>query len=120
MEREARVGRDFGGVVTGIILMTLGVLFLLDHFGYAELGAWWRLWPLAVIAIGLGKLFSPGNGRQVGDGVTFVLLGLSFFAINYGLYGLDWSNGWPLFIVSAGAGMVVRALIPDRKEARGA
>jgi hypothetical protein len=37
-------------------------------------------------------------------------MGFWFFAVQFHWYGLTYRNGWPLLLVSMGAGMVVRAL----------
>src|SRR3989337_1527517 len=45
--------RDSNGVVGGLVLLGLGLIFLLSKFGYFPSGLWGRWWPLILIAIGL-------------------------------------------------------------------
>jgi hypothetical protein len=46
-----------GSIVGGIILMTIGVVFLLDNFNVLAAGAIVRWWPLLLIIIGGARLF---------------------------------------------------------------
>ena len=54
-------GRVWGGLLT-----VFGILLLLDQLGYIEF-SWGQIWPLFVIAIGLGMVtanwFRHGGGR---------------------------------------------------------
>lgn len=56
MPAERRGGR--GGVVAGLILIGLGVLFLIDEFTGIDIG---RLWPLILIIIGISIML---GGRR--------------------------------------------------------
>jgi N-terminal domain of toast_rack, DUF2154/Domain of unknown function (DUF5668) len=53
--------RPFGGSVVGpLLLIGAGVLFLLNNLGIVDSAVWgslWRLWPLALVAVGLDLLF---------------------------------------------------------------
>ncbi|MDH4222730.1 MAG: DUF5668 domain-containing protein [candidate division Zixibacteria bacterium] len=42
-------------IFTGIILVIIGLLFLLDNLGYIS-GNIWRFWPLILIILGIKKL----------------------------------------------------------------
>jgi hypothetical protein len=49
-----------GSIVGPILLIGAGVLFLLNNLGIVDWAVWgglWRLWPLALVAIGLDLLF---------------------------------------------------------------
>ena len=47
----ATVDHSRGGVVVGLVLVALGVLFLVDE-AWPDFVAWRYLWPIALIAIG--------------------------------------------------------------------
>lgn len=52
--------------VTAIILIVIGVIFLLNNLGIANLniGALvHKWWPLILIAVGVGMLFRRGAGK---------------------------------------------------------
>ena len=42
-------------VFTGLIFITIGLLFLLNNLGYIN-GAIWRFWPVILIVWGIKKL----------------------------------------------------------------
>ncbi|MGH7249380.1 MAG: LiaI-LiaF-like domain-containing protein [Minisyncoccia bacterium] len=43
----------------GIYLLLVGVLFLLNNFGYFQGEAWGKLWPLFLIIPALFMIFRP-------------------------------------------------------------
>jgi hypothetical protein len=55
-----RRGPMGGSIVGPILLIGAGVLFLLNNLGIVDWAVWgglWRLWPLALVAVGLDLLF---------------------------------------------------------------
>jgi len=64
-----------GGFVWPLILITAGVIFLLNNLEVLSWGVWdalWRLWPLLLIAIGLDILF--GRRSALGSLLALVLI----------------------------------------------
>lgn len=106
-----------GNVTAGLIMVTVGVLFLTGQMGLADIGLIWRYWPLALIAIGTTRLVM-GEDDRWGSGFTNLILGFVFLGINFHWMGLGWRSGWPLVLVGIGAGMTLRALFgrPRRKD----
>lgn len=51
--------------ITGIVLVALGLVFLLQNFGLFSLH-WGKIWPIFLILAGIGALFSTftGNGTR--------------------------------------------------------
>ena len=51
--------RNFSGIIWGLVFVFIGVMMLLDRFGYAQfqlgefLSQWW---PLALVIVGLGMI----------------------------------------------------------------
>ncbi len=58
VEQKANSGWSIGRIFWGLLLVTTGILLLLDNFNllHIEWTNLWRLWPLAVIASGLSIL----------------------------------------------------------------
>ena len=106
-----------GSVTAGLIMVTVGVLFLTGQLGLADIGTLWRYWPLGLIAVGITHIVMGRDGDQWGSGVSNVFLGLVFLAINFGWMDLSWRTGWPLILVAIGATMVVRAFYGQRRPA---
>lgn len=110
------MGRERSGVRTGLMLITIGLIFLADRQGF---GAFGRLWPLILIVAGLSKMLFPSDPTVLragpfGDrrvcresrfsGIGVVLVGVIFLLHQNDVLRLDQS--WPLFIVAAGLGII--------------
>jgi cell wall-active antibiotic response 4TMS protein YvqF len=113
-ERDERVERDElehrahsrKRLVWGFFLMALGSGFLLDRLHIVEMPSIGRMWPAIFLVIAAIHVV---EGR-LGGAVTWVVLSAWFFACEFGWYGLDYRNSWPLVLVAVGMGIVVRAL----------
>jgi hypothetical protein len=75
MIMEERRYRRHGGFVWPLILITAGVIFLLNNLGMLSWSVWdvlWRFWPIVLIAIGLDILF--GRRSLLGSLLALVLI----------------------------------------------
>ncbi len=96
-----------GSLVSGLVIVAVGLALLAAQTGFFSIGMVWHFWPMIFIAIGLGKLFG-GSCNWVSSIFLILLGGLlmlhEFGRFNYGLWQL-----WPLFIISAGAELFWKA-----------
>lgn len=72
---ERRYTRRRGGFVWPLILISAGVIFLLNNMGLLSWNVWdglWRMWPVLLIAIGLDILFGRRSG--IGSLIALVLI----------------------------------------------
>jgi hypothetical protein len=72
---EERRYRRRGGFVWPLILISLGVIFLLNNLGMLSWSVWdliWRLWPVLLVAIGLDILL--GRRSILGSLIALVLM----------------------------------------------
>src|SRR5271155_2174281 len=79
----ARSGKRTSGIFTGLVLLTVGSLLLLHNYRGLELGeVLLHWWPLALIFLGLIKLYDrtvanrsddPGSGRISGGEILLVI-----------------------------------------------
>jgi hypothetical protein len=53
-----------GPVYGGAFLLVVGIIFLLNNFGYFHGDAWGKLWPLFIITTGLFMMLSPWRKRR--------------------------------------------------------
>jgi hypothetical protein len=90
----------------GLVLITVGVLFMLDRYGIVEIGSVWRYWPALVIASGFSHLLFPDYGNRA-RGLFPIGIGLWLFACQFHWYGFSYANGWPVILVIAGLSMLV-------------
>ncbi len=105
MERDANV-RRIKSMVWGFFLMAVGGAFLLARLGWTSMPPVGRLWPAVFLVIAALHVVE----RRLGAAVMFLLMGGCFFACEFGWWGLTYHNIWPLLLVAAGIGMVMRAL----------
>ena len=96
-------------VVLGLLIVVFGLALTADNLGWMEAGAILRYWPLALVALGLAKLFqSDSRSGQIFGGLI-VLLGASLTAdsvFRIRVHIWDW---WPLAIVGFGILIMTRA-----------
>ncbi len=100
-------------VFFGAALMLLGLALLAERTGWIDLESHWRLWPLLLVAFGVVKLSYPHKGRS--EGAWLVFLGL--LLLGHSLHVLPFSKSWPLFVIWAGASVILKAL-RQRREGR--
>jgi len=105
-----------GRLVGGLVLMTLGAIFLLAHFDVLPEHAMATYWPCILLAVGLGKLLAPCESDRRGGGLWLIFIGLWAQASILHWFGLSWHNSWPLFLIFAG----LRVLTSELWSRRGA
>lgn len=120
---NVRQGIDIGKLLVGLLLVTLGVLFLFDRLFWMDLGEGLRLWPLWLMAFGAIRILFPAMGRHGRRATRLagfwpLLIGGIFLMDT--LRVMDLHQSWPLFIVGIGVLMVLRSMGGDgcRREAR--
>lgn len=77
-ERPRRYG--IGGAIFPLILITIGLIFLLNNFNIVSWDVWatiWRFWPVLIIISGLSLIF----GRTRIGGIVTLLVSLILIAL---------------------------------------
>lgn len=98
------------GVIIAILIIAAGVLLFLDNLGLFHIYNVWRLWPIALIAVGVSKLFETrGFGGRIWAGMVMASGVLLLFE-NLGVWHLKWSLIWPLALMGAGVTMLLHSL----------
>ncbi|HWC64883.1 MAG TPA: hypothetical protein VG777_02290, partial [Thermoanaerobaculia bacterium] len=73
--------------------------------------------PLLLIAIGVFRLFGGARGRF--SGYWFIVAGVYGAIGEWNLFGLTWSDAWPIFVIAAGLGILLRPrFTPERGPSR--
>jgi hypothetical protein len=115
-----RERRERNQVVWGLFLIGLGVVFLLSRLDVIDLHRWTTWWPSLMILFGAARIIAPGQPRHIASGISFILIGIWFYACIEHWYGLRFRNGWPILVVVAGLEMVTSAMLerlwPNWKE----
>jgi len=63
------IGNRFRRPGAGLVLIVIGGLFLAWELGYLEIDVWRKIWPAALIVLGIWIIFRPaGRARRSGTG----------------------------------------------------
>ena len=106
-------GRGSGQLVAGIVLISLGMLFLLDKFYAFHFGHFFRIWwPALLIVLGVWKL-AQRQGHRLAGPLVLITIGVIFLVDNLNLFWW-WRVGdlWPLILIAIGVGIMVGRLRP--------
>lgn len=93
------------GLLGGLWITTLGVIFLLDQMGIVPAHVSFHfVWPGILIAAGLGIILTHSGGRFWG--AALLALGTVFLANELGFLHVRIGSLWPLFLIAAGLWML--------------
>jgi hypothetical protein len=91
-------------LIFGLAVIAVGVLFLLDNFGF-PVGVVWRYWPVILIAVGLSKLVDSREAPGRTGGAIIMLVGIVLIADEIHLPFMRnvslWSL-WPVALIAFG------------------
>ena len=109
---------ETGRKATGIFLIVLGAALLLGQMRLLSLAPFERWWPVLLIAIGVIRLF--GGARARFSGFWFLVAGIYGAIGEWNLFGMTWSDAWPIFVMGAGLSILLRPRLGrDRLRSRG-
>jgi hypothetical protein len=118
-----------GAIVAGGILLALGAAMLLDTTGAVDIRVGRLIAPLILIALGSSILLDKGafvfGGRREFDdqgrprvrlqkrgdansGLWLIGIGVWMMVSQMHLFGLNYGNSWPLFIILSGIMTMIR------------
>jgi hypothetical protein len=80
------------------------VLLLAKQLEWGPVWDWGKLWPFALVIIGLPKLLFGDKDGNRGGGVWLTFLGGIFLMHTYHVLSLR--RSWPLFIVAFGVSLL--------------
>ena len=107
MDRDERyVTRNASRLFLGLVIITLGLIALLDNLGVVHIQSAWRFWPLFLVAMGLSRLLRPAGCPGRWTGFILLLLGLWFLANNLGVMPYRVRDFWPVILLLVGARLV--------------
>jgi hypothetical protein len=99
-------------VKIGAALMVIGVMLLAQQL---HIDVVWRLWPLAMIVLGLPRLLTAGTSDERAGGIWLTSLGVIFLLHSLRLASLKAT--WPLFLVPVGLALLLPADAPKPTKA---
>jgi len=97
-------------LISGLFVIALGVVLLLDHMGIVSARQFFHFWPLFFVFIGFAHLFQSCRiGGRIWGGFLIVM-GASLQMNELGYFHFSFSEIWPVFIILAGIMLIVREL----------
>lgn len=104
---------DTGGrLVTGLLLVALGGLFLAHNLDVLDARPYLRYWPAGLIAIGVASLVQACGASGRIAGVIWIAVGSWLLLEDFDLVHMSPWDLWPLLLVLVGGSLVWRALFP--------
>jgi len=116
-------GANMGRVAAGAVIMTMGIIMLLDRSEMLGRTLWPAFPGFILIAFGLINLAGASrdcNGRRQSplNGVWLIFIG-SWLSMNFlHLFGFNWVNSWPLVVVAGGVMIVLKEVFPGLRDER--
>ncbi|MFZ6798307.1 LiaI-LiaF-like domain-containing protein [Undibacterium sp. Di24W] len=95
----------------GIMLVAIGFFFLLDRMDYLDARDYFKYWPALIAFSGVICVVRAERMSEVLDGFFQIGIGAWLYAVTQHLYGLTFSNSWPLFVIAAGLNMVFKYFV---------
>ena len=102
----SRPPRGLRPVLPGLLVITLGIVFLLDNLDFVESGRILRFWPVILIVAGVKHLWEARDRGKAFMGA--VLAGAGGLLLLESLYIIDFDvwDLWPLVLVAIGFRML--------------
>lgn len=93
---------SIGSLLSGLVIVTVGTVLLLDQFGYLDARVLWHFWPVIFIIAGIAKLTSSNYANPRIWGGFLILFGVILTLHEFGRFPVGIGHLWPLFIIVAG------------------
>lgn len=107
IRQDAQREWEGGRLPLGLILLSIGSIFIAERLGYLEIDQVWRFWPLFFVIMAI-KSLARWNEDSIRGAFAMLFMAAIFFMHNFQVVSLQYS--WPLFVVLAGIMIVWGAL----------
>lgn len=87
------------GLIPGAVILAIGLIFLLDSFGFVYARTFLQFWPMIIILVGVAKVARRDSRLW---GVLLLLFGLFLQLNELGIGHFSWNQFWPLLLIAAG------------------
>src|SRR5690348_11380908 len=101
------------GIITGLVIVAVGVILLLDHTGVLDAEYILRYWPAVLVIFGLVKLSQPHTPGRVWGGLL-VAAGALLLLDAAGVMHVRFWDLWPLGLIAVGLVMMWGAIESKR------
>lgn len=97
-------------LVLGVVVIVVGILFTLDNFDLFPARYVFRLWPLALVAVGVVRLRENRGFWSGFWSSVLVFVGAAFLLRNFDVVRVPLDKMWPLVLVGVGVSLVQKAM----------
>jgi hypothetical protein len=104
-----------GKLMTGLVLLTIGILGFLDAIDVLDTNNLWRYWPVILIVIGAANELEALRARKSDGSFILIAVGVWLLAGTQRLFGLSFGHAMPLGIVVVGLAVLLHAIV-DRPQ----
>ena len=104
-------------LLMGLIIIAIGAIFTLNNLGIVDARQYVRYWPVALILVGVLKVWQARCGTGVFGGSLFILAGVWLLLETFRIVTINIFDLWPLLFVFFGASLIWRGLRGGRAAA---
>ena len=94
----------------GIIFLIVGACLLAANLGVDIPRHLWNYWPFLLMILGVVQMAWPGRIYERLGGYWLLVVGAWGAISMYQLFGLNWGNSWPIFIIALGLRVIIGGL----------
>ncbi len=103
----------------GLSVIGIGILALLDNLHVYDIALLRTFWPLVFVLWGIARLAWPRHPAGRLFGLLLMIVGALMTAHNLGHGSFDLRHWWPVFVILAGASIVLRGVFAGPRWGRG-
>lgn len=89
-------------LISGLVIVVVGLVLLLDQFGYVDARNLWHFWPVFFIVSGIAKITSSNYANPRIWGGFLIIIGVLLTLHEFGRFPVGIGHLWPLFIIVGG------------------
>ena len=102
-------------LITGLALICVGGVFLLDRFEMLDVRQFWHYWPVFIALFGANQIISAEKSSQFIQGCFQVVLAFWLFISIEHLWGWSFKTSWPMLLIGYGLSIVLSGFIHNKK-----
>ena len=106
--RRSRIA--FGAALPGLVLLTVGVVFLLDNLDLVDSWTILRFWPVILLAVGIKNLVDAQDRASAVGGTLLAAVGALLLLDAVNLIDVDLWDFWPVILVAIGIRTLLNAM----------
>lgn len=101
-------------LVTGLILISIGGIFLMDRFEMLDIAQLWHYWPVFIALFGISNMICAEKSSQFIHGCfQLILAGWLYVSIEH-VWGWSFRTSWPLLLIGYGISIVLSGFIKNK------